>query len=97
MNLLKVIELENSIDYMDRIHICLEERLNWLSDREPEYEGSVHDEWCDKYEALEQIIEMIDEYFDEESTITKSILAADIVTQISNYQMCYGGISRLVI
>ncbi len=93
MKLLKVIKMENAIDYAEDIRLCLEDRLDWLQDREPEYYGSVYDDWQDKSDDMEAIIDMFDDMKDEHDEETFK----NIVAEIESYQWTYGGLSRLIV
>lgn len=74
------------------IRDAIEERISWLEDREPESDGAVHDEWEEKIDALDEILEEIDNV---ENAVND--LLDDIKELISDYQLTYGGLSRLKI
>lgn len=94
MNLLKSlpgIDVGNTA-MIDRVRQSLEDRLDWLQDREPEYDGEVHDDWEEKYDDLEGIIEMFDDLEENEDC---GEIWNDIRKEIYLYQNTHRGISRL--
>ena len=98
MKLLKMLsnvvnDNDNFVSYIQRSREILEDRLDWLYDREPESDGMVHDEWQDKYDDLEEIIDMFDD-FDTDQSISKW---KEIASAIISYQNMYGGLSRIEI
>lgn len=99
MKLLKAIEEIrcNDKDIIEDIKICLEDRLEWLEDREPEYSGEVYDMWEDKCNDLQEILDLFEDYDDEEDMDEKANIIKDICSQIKDYQYMYGGLSRLTI
>lgn len=94
---MKLLECVENLSYkdlalFDDIYTAIENRISWTEEREPEYDGSVHDEWDDKIEALNEMIECIDnihEVIEEAVTEFK-----DLVT---DYQYTYGGLSRITV
>ena len=64
LDAVKQLEFGN-IGLVDRIQNALENRLDWLSDREPESSGMVYDAWSDKYDDLQEIIDYIEELKEE--------------------------------
>lgn len=77
---------------MEAIKTVIEERISWLEYREPEYDGAVHDEWDEKIDALNEIL---DEINDMKDSVNDTL--DNINDLISDYQMIYGGLSRLKI
>ena len=80
----------------ERVRQCLEDRLDWLEMREPEYDGSIHDEWEDKRDDLEDIIEQFND-FEDESPDGKEDIWRNIRDDIHTYQILHGSLSRLTI
>ena len=94
MNLLKSvpgIDVSNTA-MIDRVRQSLEDRLDWLQDKEPEYDGEIHDNWEEKYDDLEEIIEMFDDLEENEDCVE---IWDNIRKEIYLYQNTYHGISRL--
>lgn len=90
----KQINIDN-MKLINDIQITLEERLDWLSDREPESCGVVYDAWSDKVDDLQEIIDTIEEFKDTNNRDKQSELIDEIQNNISMYQLMHGGLSRL--
>lgn len=94
---MRLLECVKNLSYkdlalLDNIYATIENRISWTEEREPEYDGVAHDEWDDKIESLNEMIECIDnihEVIDEAVTELK-----DLVT---DYQYTYGGLSRIIV
>lgn len=101
MKLLEAVEML-SVDNINEkiIHAicdCIQDRLFWLELREPESDGLVYETWEEKYEELSDILEIAenvrDEYKNKSDNLEDSI--DDLQSQIDEYQLLYGGLSRL--
>lgn len=94
-NLLKCIKQISSDDLncLDKIKECLEYRLEWLEDREPESDGAVYDEWADKTEELNNLIDFAEALIEKKEELDE--LIEDFQSSVSSYQKSYGGLSRL--
>ncbi len=64
----------NHLELLPSIIDCLENRLEWLEDREPESEGEVYDSWEEKYSAFEDIL---NEYTECQEIIEDNIVVID--------------------
>ena len=96
LDAVKELRIDN-LSLMNRVYNTLENRLDWLSDREPESYGIVYDVWSEKYENLQEIIDIFEEFKDETDIEKKEDLIEEIQNGIENYQFTYGGLSRLKI
>ena len=67
---------------------CLNERMMFEQSREPESDGKVHDDWDERVDELQEIIDQLEECETEEDF-------EDIISAIGCYQDIYGGLSRL--
>lgn len=76
---------ENDLDDVETV-LC--ERLDFLCDREPESYGMIRDNWEEKVDELEDIIALFD---DDERNLN------EIKERIQDYQLIYGGLSRIKI
>lgn len=87
-------------DFVNRLYDCLNERISWMEEREPESDGAVHDTWQDKYDEIlsiyEDLNDIIETYNDKEKIEIKESVSK-ICDQIYTYQCVYGGLSRLLI
>ena len=50
----------SNLTKLNDIQFTLEMRLDWLNDREPESCGMVYDEWQEKVDDLQEILDYID-------------------------------------
>lgn len=98
-NLLKELYKINSNNESDifAVRSVMEERLCFLEDREPEYDGEVHDLWEEKCDAIQEIIDSLEQYEEAENFEEKSDAWDAARDGIEDYQMTYGGLSRLKI
>ena len=58
----------NNLELINKIQMLLEQRLDWLSDREPESSGLTYDLWSDKFNDLQEILDYIEELKEETDT-----------------------------
>ena len=98
-NLLKSLNLINFANESEiaSVKSAMEERLDFLSDREPESDGSVHDLWDEKYSAIEEIIDYLDEYESAENDEEREEAWDSAKEAIEDYHITYGGLSRIKI
>lgn len=76
---------------LDNLINCIEERIYFEEDREPESDGTVHDNWDDRISELNDILDLLveaNDYDDDEAF-------AEAIGQIREFQFSYGGLSRL--
>ena len=85
----------NNLELINKIQMLLEQRLDWLSDREPESSGLTYDLWSDKFNDLQEILDYIEELKEETDTRKQKELLEEIKNRIDEYQLVYGGLSRL--
>lgn len=87
----------NDLSLVNKIHDAIESRLFWLEEREPEYDGMVYETWAEKYEEWQDIFDISTELnSDNEKSQEKIIeLIEDLQTQVENFQIVYGGLSKL--
>ena len=98
-NLLKSlysIDFKNA-EVIDLVKIAMEDRLDFLADREPEYDGEVHDLWDEKYSAIEEIMDYLTQYEEAEDDEEREDAWTSAQNGIEDYQMTYGGLSRIKI
>lgn len=90
---------KNIKDFVNRLSDCLDERISWMEEREPESDGEVHNTWQDKYDELLSIYEELNEIIDADDNSKMEIKesVSKICDQIYTYQCVYGGLSRLLI
>ena len=89
MNILKEIDSldindKDELEYMLNI---LESRLDIIEDMEPNSDGETHDNWEERYDDLEDIIEAFREVENEEEL-------NEIKERLLNHQLEYGGLKR---
>ena len=99
MKLLDAIKEINvcNLSRIESIRCALEERIDWLNDREPESCGSVYDAWSEKVDELQDILDNIEELIEETDVDKKKELIEEIQSDIDMYQLMHGGLSRLKI
>ena len=76
--------LEDVEDLLD----CMTERMMFEELREPESDGKVHDDWDERVDELQEIIDKLEECETEEDF-------EEAIGAIDDYQIYYGGLSRL--
>lgn len=79
---------------------AIEDRLDWLDDREPDSDGQVHDDWEDKRDDLEDILEKLQELDDEDEHDGNEIVDSKwkrVLNSINRYQSWHRGLSRIII
>lgn len=96
LDAIKNLRVDN-LGYLKNIRIALEMRLDWLSFREPESDGMVHDEWSEKYDDLEEIFDLAEELEEEKDEEKMKDLIEEIQELTVTYQLIHGGLSRLKI
>lgn len=82
------------------IEVAIEDRLDWLDDREPESDGQVHDDWQDKRDDMEDILEKLQELDDEDEHDRNEIVDPKwkvVLDDIDSYHFWYKGLSRIII
>lgn len=105
MNLLEAGKnVTEDFSLIDSIMSCMNDRMIWLEEKEPESEGQTYDNWEEKKNAFEEVldlyeeaqglIETIETEEDKEDAIEKLKEADEALT---NFQYEYGGLSRLKI
>ena len=79
------------------VRATLEDRLDWLEDKEPESYGQVHDDWEDKYNDLQDILDELSELDDDEHDEDEKVEDKweSVLESIKSYQLYHGGLSRL--
>lgn len=101
MNLYTYIQnLENEItqEQVDAIRSSLEERQFDLEMQEPMSDGVTHDNWEEKYEEINTILDAVGTLEDllvneaDETQIKEAIL--DLQSEVDMYQLFYGGLKR---
>jgi hypothetical protein len=96
LKLLDVIQLlsVDNLAILDKIQLSLEMRMDWLNDREPESYGLVHDEWDEKVDDLQEIMDYVDELKEETDIEKQKELIDDIKNSADTYQVMHGGLKR---
>ena len=82
------------------IQSAIEDRLDWLDDREPESDGQVHDDWQDKRDDMEDILDKLQVLDDEDEHDRNEIVDPKwkgVLDDIEYYQFNHRGLSRIVI
>lgn len=79
------------------VKYVVEDRLDWLEDREPESYGQTHDDWEDKYNDLQDILDELAELDDDEHNEDEKVEEKwrSVLDSIKRYQSYHGGLSRL--
>ena len=95
MKLLHAIEVVTADDMklIESIRDCISERVDWLNEREPESSGMVYDEWSEKESEMSYILDYLENLLNEDKVDADELNAA--MLRIEDYQMSYGGLSRL--
>lgn len=88
-NLIRNID-EFTINDLDALVDCFEDRYNFEQNREPESDGMVHDEWDDRVADLEEIMEALETCDDENDF-------KEVIELIKDFQIIHGGLSRIKI
>ena len=98
MKLLDAIKEIDTVDKAQQIKDTLEERLEWLEDREPNSFGEIYDTWSDKCDGISDILDILDEMIsDDLSPKEFAQKAKNVSRQILSFQKMYGGLSRLIV
>lgn len=82
---------------LERIHTALELRMDWLNDREPESNGMVYDDWSEKVDDLQEILDCVESLLEETDSDTQTELIEEIQSLTDTYQAIHGGLSRLTL
>lgn len=85
----------NNLTLLSKIQLALEERMDWLNDREPESSGMVYDAWSEKVDDLQEILDNIENLIDEKEVNAQQELIEEIQSNVDMYQAIHGGLSRL--
>jgi len=85
-----------TIDEWYLLQKCLDDRRDWLEEREPESCGMTHDSWEERYEDWNDLCELCEEIIllkksDQDATEEME----DLCDNIYAFYYSYGGISRL--
>lgn len=81
-------------DMIERITDCIDERISWMEDREPESSGEVYDAWSEKYDDLSEIKDLLDQILTP-GTEDAADLLYEAVADIETFHAVHGGLSRL--
>ncbi len=101
----EILDCDN-LDILEPMVETISDRLDWLCDREPEFEGEVYDTWEEKYSEWESILgeytdcrDTIDSLDMDEEDAKEEIEEAieNVKGLLEDFQDTYGGISRLYI
>ena len=79
------------------VRVAIEDRLDWLENGEPESDGQTHDDWEDKYNDLQDILDELAELDDDEHNEEENVEEKwkSVLDSIKSYQLWHGGLSRL--
>lgn len=82
---------------LSNVKYAVEDRLDWLEDREPGSDGQTHDDWEDKYNDLQDILDELSELDDDEHDEDEKVEDKwePVLESIKSYQLYHGGLSRL--
>lgn len=98
MKLLDAIKKIQSLSIEDwcLIQNCLENRRDWLEEREPESSGSVYDNWEMKFEEWCEICEMCEDIISQlNDNVDMSDEIEEFADCILGFHYVYKGLSRL--
>lgn len=98
---MKLLEVARQLDKLSfdewwLLKICLDDRLCWLEEREPECGGMTYDNWDIKYGEWTEICELCEVIIsglDKNQDVDEDI--EDLGTYIWDFHFAYGGLSRL--
>lgn len=98
MNLLEAIRniTKNNII---QINQCIQSRLYWLEMREPESDGTVYEQWEEKYDEWTEIAEKSEEIIGNLENNDYELQEAfdELTEMIEDFQLMHKGLSRLKI
>lgn len=81
------------------INEAIQDRLMWLEWKEPESDGSVYETWEEKYDEWSEIAELSEDILenmdDKEYDLEENI--DNLKEMVDDFQIMYGGLSRLKI
>ena len=77
-----------TMDDVEALTTCMQDRLDFEYGREPESYGMVHDDWDDRVADLEEIIGRFEDCETEDDF-------DEAIELIEDFQMVHGGLSRL--
>lgn len=92
----------NNLTYMEQINEIIQDRLIWLEEREPDSDGAAYDKWAEKYDDWDDIVDLSERIY-ETSKGDSDWLCLKLFENninklkefIEDYQLNYGGLSRL--
>lgn len=88
---------ENNLEDFKTVIDSIQDRLDWYDDREPDSYGTVHDNWEEKRDDTETLLEELQDLYDEiednPDNFTKEVIA-QIQELLKDYQAYTGGLSR---
>lgn len=90
---------ESDTKLLKNVIKSIENRMDWMEDREPEYDC---DEWYEKYSYLEEALEYFEDALDyikevQEGKEQSSMIATSVeegIAQLEEHQDMYGGLGR---
>ncbi len=103
MKLLEAARMDiNEVTYgiLYDVQSAIEDRLDWLDDREPESDGQGHDNWQDKRDDMEDILDKLLLLDDEDEHGRNEIVDPkwkDVLDDIDSYHSWHKGLSKIVI
>lgn len=77
----------------EQLMIILTNKYDDMSFKEPIYDGETHDNWEEKIDALDEIVEKLNESIDTED----EDLFFEAVDDIEDFQLWYSGLGNLSI
>lgn len=104
LNFLKAVqELSmGNLTYMEQINEVIEDRLIWLEEREPNSDSVVYDKWAEKYDDWDDIVDLSEIIYETSKGDSVWLCLKQFENNINqlkefieDYQLNYGGLSRL--
>lgn len=101
MKLLNAVELvKEDYSLIDEIVDCIQNRISWYEDREPESDGEVYDAWDEKKSEFEDCLEPFEsaqDLINDDPNANKDEIDEYLeegCNSIFDFQATYGGLSR---
>lgn len=94
--MLEVVSVKNQGD-IELIKDVLEDRLMTVEMQEPMSDGATYEKWEEKYEGINDLVDLANELVDEEDIEKKKKLLEQLKNESFAYQCDYGGLKMLEI
>lgn len=94
--MLEIVSVKNQGD-LELIKDGLEDRLMTVEMQEPMSDGVTYEKWEEKYDGINDLVDLANELYDEEDVEKKQLLLEQLKNDAFDYQCNYGGLKMLEI